>query len=343
MAKAWPPMEWRDSHVLLAVSAGPDSVAMLRAVSALKDREGGDGKLFVAHLNHHLREPDSDIDQQWLKNLCATMELPLEVGHADVNARALEQGDGIEAAARAARYEFLQTAAGRLGARFVATAHTSDDQVETVLHRLLRGTGLAGLSGMGRIRLLSSSAILVRPLLGMRRQTLLEYLACLQQDYRIDLSNFDPRHTRSRLRHELLPALRQDFNPQVDLALLRLSSQAREAQQLIDALATDLVEQSVEFEPARDRLISEVGLSAVLVRVRIEGTPLAHQSPLLLREVFKTAWIRAGWPLQSMGYQEWERLAGLVGPGGESSPVNLPGNIQASLSGGLVVLKRLDY
>jgi tRNA(Ile)-lysidine synthase len=161
---AWSPATWRDSHVVLAVSAGPDSVAMLRAALAIKARAGGRGQLHVAHLNHALRGAESDADAAWLKALCTRLNVPLQIDKADVAEIAARQGDGLEAAARAARYDFLRRTAERLGARFVATAHTADDQAETVLHRTLRGTGLAGLRGIPRVRPLTDHAGQASPL-----------------------------------------------------------------------------------------------------------------------------------------------------------------------------------
>src|SRR5262245_51646105 len=167
--KAWPTRQWSDSHVVLAVSGGPDSVALLRAVMSLKQRAGGPGRLFVAHLHHGLQAA-ADEDQAWLEKLCRRWGIPIELGRADVATSAAEYGDGLEAAARDARYEFLRATAEALGARWVAAGHTADDQVETVFHRIVRGTGFAGLAGMPRARALAPSVTLVRPLLDVRRQ-----------------------------------------------------------------------------------------------------------------------------------------------------------------------------
>ncbi|HEY3393570.1 MAG TPA: tRNA lysidine(34) synthetase TilS, partial [Lacipirellulaceae bacterium] len=147
IAAAWPVAAWRDSHVVLGVSSGPDSVAMLRAMMSIKAQGGGRGRLFVAHFNHAARGADADADQAWLDALCRRLDVPLETARADTSIASLT-GDGWEASARAARYKFLTHTAEKFGARFVAVAHTANDQVETVLHRILRGTGLAGLAGM---------------------------------------------------------------------------------------------------------------------------------------------------------------------------------------------------
>ena len=243
LVDAWPPAEWRDTHVVLAVSGGADSVAMLRAAVTAKRRAGGAGRLFVAHLNHGLR-PDAAEDAAWLEALCRRLGLPIESAKTDVSQLAADQGDGLEAAARAARYDFLTQTAERLGARFVAVAHTADDQVETILHRLIRGTGLAGLAGMPRRRSLSPTVLLVRPLLAARRQDVLAYMQHIGQHFRHDTTNIDPRFTRNRLRHQLLPRLRSEFNIDVDAALVRLAEQAAESQQLIASQAERSVARS---------------------------------------------------------------------------------------------------
>src|SRR3569623_1408931 len=161
LAEDWAPSDWSDLTVLVAVSGGADSVALLRGMAAL--RRSGPGRLIVAHFNHALRAAAAE-DERFVVELCRELGLVCEVGRSRVAERAAECGDGVEAAARHARYEFLQATADRLGARYVATAHTADDQAETILHRILRGTGLAGLSGMSRSRPLGQAVPLLRPM-----------------------------------------------------------------------------------------------------------------------------------------------------------------------------------
>jgi len=326
--RAWPGDEWRDAHIVLAVSAGPDSVALLRATLAGKLCHVGRGRVHVAHFHHGLRGREADADQAWLELLCRRLEVPLTVGRAaDAATLSTERGDAPttgEAAARHARYEFLRVTAEQLGARYVAVAHTADDQVETVLHRIVRGTGLAGLAGMPFSRPLSPSVTLVRPLLAARRRDVMQYLTAIGQDYRIDASNEDRRFTRNRLRHELLPMLRRRYNTEVDAALLRLASQAGEAQQWIAKRAANFVEQCVVVE-AGDL-------------VRIDCAPLAGQPPLIVREVCKAAWDRARWPKQAANFDVWRQLAELVLADGDARAITLPGQIRAIRHGNALVL-----
>jgi len=295
LAAIWPPATWQEVTTLLAVSGGADSVALMRAMLALKTR--GDGRLCVAHFNHHLRGDESAADEAFVLDLCRRFDLPCEVGHAQGQVVA-EGGDGLEAAARAARYEFLQQAAARFGARYVVTAHTADDQAETILHRILRGTGIGGLGGMQRLRAFGSAATLIRPLLEVRRAELVAYLDDLGQPYRFDASNQDTRLTRNRIRHELLPQLARQFNPGVVDALLRLGRLADEAQAVIEAVVEGLCQRCVVCESPQ--------------AVQIDAAALADQPRYTIRELLMATWRRQGWPMQAMGFAQWDLLAGLT-------------------------------
>jgi tRNA(Ile)-lysidine synthase len=319
---AWPVEAWRDTHVVLGVSGGPDSVAMLRAAMSLKSSCGGRGRMFVAHFNHGARGADADADQDWVAALCRGLGVSLETARAD-KASLSSTDDGWEAAARAARYKFFTHTAEKLGARFVAVAHTADDQVETVLHRILRGTGLAGLAGMRPSRPLSPSVALVRPMLRARRRDVLDYLAAIGQGYRTDPSNSDTAWTRNRLRNELLPQLRERYNAAVGDALLRLAAQAEETQQVIDGVVAELVPDSVAVERP-----PHLPADVKDLRVRLNCDRLRSAPMLLVREVCRTAWRDAGWPEQAMGFDEWQAIAELV-QGRRDGPINLPGGVRA--------------
>jgi tRNA(Ile)-lysidine synthase len=322
LAEAWPPSAWADVTVLVAVSGGSDSVALLRAMAALKT--GGEGRLCAAHLNHRLR-PDADDDQRFVVDLCDGLKMACEVGHADVHGLAAAAGDGIETAARSARYRFLEQAAGRLGARFVVTAHTADDQAETVLHRIIRGTGIRGLAGMARARPLGH-AVLIRPLLGIRRAELAAYLDAIGQPCRHDHSNLDPRFTRNRIRHQLLPRLQKHFNAGVVESLLRLGTLAGEAQAVIDD----------EVDAWFDGCVTIDGRG----EVRIELALLAGRPRFLIRELLMVVWRQAGWPMQSMGMAKWDELCDLASPDSPATRRDFPGNIVVEVVNGRMRLAR---
>lgn len=296
LARAWPFDARQNSTVIVAVSGGADSVALLRGLTTLAN--GGSVRVVAAHFNHRLRGAASEADQEFVARLCRELAVPWELGTAEVAQLAEQQGDGVEAAARTARYAFLVDTAKRYGACWIATAHTADDQAETILHRVLRGTGLNGLAGIPRRRALRSGLTLVRPLLEMRRAQVIEYLGQLGQAYREDESNTDRRFTRNRLRHELLENLREHYNPQVTEALLRLGRLAGEAQEVVSQLVTELLPQCVT-------VISVDALS-------IDQTLLRDKPRYLMRELLIAAWRQQGWSEQSMGFAEWDLLAEML-------------------------------
>jgi len=337
LADIWPPRSWQDVTVLLAVSGGADSVALLRAMAALKT--GGEGRLAVAHFNHRLREDQSDADEAFVLDLCRRLEIPSEVGYGRPEELTGCGRDGLEAAARAARYEFLAAVAARLGARYVVTAHTADDQAETILHRIIRGTGVGGLRGMARTRPLRlplfepdedhdvtetpGTATLIRPLLEIRRCELVSYLDDLAQPYRSDPSNADVRFTRNRIRHELLPRLAEQFNSAVVDALLRLGTLAGEAQAPRCATAKDA-----------DSVV-------------IDARPTTELPRYLVRELLIAAWRRQGWPMQAMGFAQWDQLAEMLWACGKSECPSagkqmFPGNILAEASAGQLRLAQIE-
>ena len=324
LAAAWPPVQWHDVTVLVAVSGGADSVALLRGLAAV--RLAGPGRLVGAHFNHRLRGADSDADERFVVELCRSLGLACEVGRGDVTARAAATSDGLEAAARTARYAFLQTAAERLGARYVVTAHTADDQAETILHRIVRGTGLAGLAGMPRSRPLGPAVTLLRPMLGLRRADVISYLADLGQPYREDATNLDADFTRNRLRHELLPQLTEQYNPQAAEALLRLGRLAGEGQSVIAAQVDALLPKCVRRESPS--------------RVTIDCRALAAPPRAIVRELLVVVWRVQGWGEQSMGFDHWERLADLV-QNASAAALTLPGAVQATRRGDELTLSEV--
>ena len=330
LADAWPTDSWQDVTVLLAVSGGADSVALLRAADAIK--EEGSGRLYVAHFNHRLRGEESDADQAFVADLCERLGVACELGGSDVAGLAESKGDGVEAAARDARYEFLRETAQRVGARHVVTAHTADDQAETILHRVVRGTGLSGLSGMAKSRELCDGIALTRPMLKLHRTDVLDYLNDLEQPFREDTSNRDLRYTRNRIRRELLPQLEAGYNPQAVDALLRLGRLAGEAQQVVDARVDELWEAAIVKRTPTDALIDTAALLSA--------------SDYLVRELLMTLWRRQHWPQQQMSLAHWEQLASMVLGrgirGGDSAPAasTLPGGVQAKKEGEQLMLTR---
>ena len=188
-----------DATVVLAVSGGSDSMALLAGAARLLATGGRGWRLTVAHLDHCLR-PESGEDAAFVADAARALDLPVEMRRTDVAALASAEGRSIEDAGREARYRFLEEVSPPDA--FIATAHTLDDLAETVLLNLLRGAGPAGIAGMPARR-----GRIVRPLLGERRSTLRDYLDAARVAYREDPSNEDPAFLRNRVRGELLPLL----------------------------------------------------------------------------------------------------------------------------------------
>lgn len=297
-----------EASIVIGVSGGADSVALLRGLVNLRNEFSL--SLHVAHLNHKLRGAASDADAAWVEQLGTSLQLPVEIGTV-ANDLANER-TGVEEAARDARHRFLNETAVRVDCNTIAVAHTADDQVETVLHHLFRGTGLSGLRGIPAERSLPNSIRLVRPILSIRRELIEAYLHELGQDFRTDATNTDTSLTRNWLRHELLPQLRNRFGGKIDLSLTRLSEQAAEVEETLTALA--------------GRLLNQTLLDAQPDTVRLDVRPLAEQPRHLVREAFVQLWQRQQWPRQSMGFAEWDRLAETALAGGSA---NLPGGITA--------------
>jgi tRNA(Ile)-lysidine synthase len=304
--------------LVVAVSGGPDSVALTRAVAAAR-RPGAAAPLVLAHLNHQLRGAESDADEDFVAALHAELvsagvpSVQLCRHRIDVAAKARAEGANVEAVARQLRYRWLAGVARDHGVSWVATGHTADDQAETVLHRLLRGTGLQGLRGIAARRRLETGVGVMRPLLRTTRAEVLAALVAWGQPYRVDSSNSDPRYTRNRIRQELLPHLAERYNPAVVAALARLADQAGEAHRAETKAAAALLAAAE---------LPRAGSLVVLDRVR-----LAAASRRLVRAAFRRVWRREGWPLARMGQAAWERLADLVF--GDVPAVDLPGGVHA--------------
>ncbi len=295
---------------VVAVSGGADSVALLRALHACGV------SLTVAHVNHCLRGSDSDADEAFVRALCESLGVPCRVKSVDV--AALAAGDNLESTARGVRYAFFAEVAAEAGAAWVATAHTADDQAETVLHRLIRGTGLQGLRGIARAKrplpptpsptkgggagftpppflgegVGGRGSSILRPLLALTRADVLAHLAAINQPHREDASNADTRFTRNCIRHELLPLLRT-FNPDVVSALTHLAEHANEAHEVITVAAAELLAKAERPRAANAIILDAATLTAA---------PRA-----VLRAALRLLWGRESWPMSDMTFDAWDR------------------------------------
>jgi len=329
----WNPAQWGDLNVAIALSGGADSMALTRVALEIKRQAQGEGRLFALHVNHHLRGQESDQDEQWCREQCQLLGIEFLSLQGQGLQHATCEGDGVEAAARNERYQLLAEACERSGVRLLATAHTQDDQVETVLFRLLRGTGLRGLSGISPVRPLTPSVTLIRPLLRISRTTLVDYLRQVGQNFRTDSSNRQLQFSRNRLRNDLLPKLRSEYNRDVDSALLRLADQANQAQGLIEEMASAVLESEIGWRPPdREKLPAELALPV---------QPLKEHAFPIAMEALRIAWRESGLPEQGMTYDWWHRLVALALDEASSAVLTLPGNISARKQEGWIQVSQM--
>ena len=236
-------------RIAVGVSGGADSVALLRFLAALRPQFGWD--LVVCHIHHGLRGAEADRDERFVRALAEQLGLPCAVSRIDAAALALRDHISVEEAGRMARYAFFAQTAGEGGR--IATAHTLDDSIETVLMNLVRGTGLRGLCGIPRIR-----GNIVRPLLDCTRAEVEDYLGALGQPYCTDSTNLTDDYTRNRIRHDILPRLCA-LNPNFPGAMARMLPRLAAQQALTDCLAA----QSAQQLHAACGGLSRQGLSAL--------------------------------------------------------------------------------
>jgi tRNA(Ile)-lysidine synthase len=251
--------------VVVAVSGGPDSVALLHGLALLARREGW--KLQAAHLHHGIRGADADADEDLVRTLSARLGVPLSLRRLDPEHL---RGASLEARARRVRYAFLHEVARRTGASRIATGHTRDDQAETVLLRLLRGSGARGLAG---IRPRREDGV-VRPLILASRAEVIEFLARGGVAFREDATNRDPRFLRNRVRHEVLPLLRA-LSPRIEERLASLADSLRAD---ADWIETSTARARREGGVAPGSPIHRAWLSALpeAIRRRMVGDALRH-------------------------------------------------------------------
>jgi tRNA(Ile)-lysidine synthase len=310
---------------IVAVSGGPDSVALAHLLAGLL-QAGKLERLILAHVNHQLRGDESDADETFVKSLPQHWRQPNLACcsyRIDVAAIAHAEHDNLEGTARRERYRWFTQLAHEHQAAWIAAGHTADDQAETVLFRLLRGSGVLGLCGMSERRTLDDHVALLRPLLNVRRQALLDYLQAGQIPYRRDSSNRDLGFTRNRLRLELLPRLQTEYNPAIVDVLCRLADQAGE-------LHADVSEQALQL--CRDAELPRAG--GILL---FSAERLCQASNNLVRETFRRIWQRENWPMGDMDFARWNRLVEIVH--GLLPAWDFPGGIHVRRAGNVVQIQ----
>ncbi len=250
---------------VLGISGGPDSTILAHVMPAIEQRERLGWTFHVAHLHHGLRGAEADGDADFVKDLAERLGLTYHYDQVDIPAQLRDAGGGnTEEFARRNRYEFLERVAFKTGCDCVAVGHHADDNAETVFHRVCRGTGLRGLGGMSEVRAIQpgSRVRLVRPLLRARRSTIEGLCSERTLRPRFDSMNESLDFTRGKLRKQIFPLLRDQMNPNIAEALLRLSEQARRMGQYLEDAASRTFESLVVAEEPRHLVLNTHGLLA---------------------------------------------------------------------------------
>src|SRR5262245_7883345 len=312
---------WKaNESVLVAVSGGSDSVALLHLFARL--REESPVPLGAAQLNHAVRGSESDQDERFVADLARRLIVPLHT--TKLPAGSLDARDeGWEAAARKARYQFLRETAGQIGASRVAMGHTKDDQAETVLMRLLRGSGRRGLGGVHP----AVEGVFIRPLLGFSKDEMAATLRERGEAWREDASNRSLERLRNRVRHELLPALRRDYNPDLVEVLARTAEVFREEDDYLSMVTAEIARRLIRSEPQ--------GLTL--------GIPALRALPAALRRRLLRAFVERGCPpgLPPPDFALTSALESLIGEARHGAAATLSSGLEARVLYADLVMVRL--
>jgi tRNA(Ile)-lysidine synthase len=292
--------------LLAALSGGADSLALLYALKAFAPPGF---PLMAVHVHHGIRGRSADRDAAFVRARCRELGVPLVEGRLDVPAVAQSRHLSLEMAARRERYGFFRKALQETGASAVVTAHTADDQAETVLLKLIRGAGPRGLGGMAMCSRVQGIPVL-RPFLALHRADIEAYLTQLGRTWRNDPTNRDTRLLRNRVRHRLLPLLERDYNPAIRAALIRTASVLREEEEWLRPLA----------EQALAEVTDPAG--------RLRAPLLKTKPPALIRRVMRLWLMRGGVPEEKLDFDLVERLERLLGSAAGSLGAETGGNLR---------------
>lgn len=337
--QTWPADRWGGERLLLAVSGGADSVALVRAVRNLApSRE----LLTVAHFNHGWRGAESDADEGFVRELGQSLGLNVVVGRAASDSDSMDaKTRHSEESARKLRYRFLTQTAQELEAHFIVTAHTASDRVETMLHNLCRGTGLSGTCTPTLFRTLQSGLVLVRPWIGCFREQIEDYLTELKQEYRHDSSNDQQSYRRNFLRHSVMPLLQEVYGCDVQRRLLSYSQIVEDTLDSIRSLAEKYWRDAQELAQAdvQRRRFPACPAGAVTIP---DSSKLTVVWPVV-QQALQTQWQYRGWPLQAMSRNHWEKIrhfweSSRRSPSARRLRTNLPGGIDLRVKRGWLIL-----
>lgn len=222
--------------IIVALSGGPDSICLLHVLHSLKEKY--DLTIYAAHVNHMLRGNESDTDEKVCSEYCESLGIKFYSRSVDIEKMASEQGISTEMAGRDARYSFFEELMDKVGAQKVAVAHNQNDQAETVLMRLMRGTGIEGLVGIKPVR----DEIFIRPIINVTRAEIEKYCEVNKLPARIDKTNYEPIYSRNKVRLELIPYIEKNFNSDIIATLSRMCELIKRDEEFIQENVTKFFE-----------------------------------------------------------------------------------------------------
>ncbi len=298
-------------RVVAGVSGGPDSVCLLHVLHTLSGKM--DLKIYAIHINHKLRGSESDADEAFTREICSKLGINLRSLAFDIEEMSRKEGISLEEAGRETRYREFERFANEIAARKIAVAHNKNDQAETILMNLFRGTGLTGLTGMEYIR-----GRIIRPLLSITRKEIEKYCEENSLGYRIDSSNLKGDYTRNRIRLDLIPAIEKSFGKDLTEALHRMSLLLKNDSSYLEA------EAGKAFDSCLDRIAGEC--------VTLKLKELKQLHPALAGRVLRIAISRIKGDLKGIESKHIEDMAALVDKSRTGSVIQLPRGLRAGIS-----------
>lgn len=315
-----------EDRVLLAVSGGVDSVVMASVIHRIQQDKPICRGLAIGHVNHHLRGSESDADEQFVRQQANQWNLAVLVRSVDVAAQRRSQKQSMETAARQLRLNALMEMASEAGCSRIATAHHADDQAETMIHRLQRGTGFRGLCGIAPTRRLDNGLLLIRPMLAIARSEILDFARRQGLPWRDDSSNASNDHTRNRIRHILMPMLYRE-TPRLGEQLRELAEHCQRFQRKVQDECERMAPQAIKSRKSGQIILDRKMTETLPAPVRVE----------LIRQ----ALAELGCGEQNLGIQQYQSVDRLIrGPAGKSR--NLPGGFCARTDSSTLILTRRE-
>lgn len=252
-------------RVIIGVSGGPDSMTLLSVLLEIKEEKTIDFDMVVCHINHMIRE-EASCDEEYVSEFCKKYSIPFFAQRIDVQKLSEKEKIGEEEAGRKARYEFFNEILEKTSSNKIATAHTANDNAETVLMNIIRGSGTTGLRGIEAKR-----GNLIRPLIECSREEIEEYCKAKELNPRIDKTNFENKYTRNKVRNLLIPYIKENFNPNIIEGINRLSGLSKQENEYLEKIAAKKFEQ-ILIEKKNDEIIldlNQFNLQETVIKSRL--------------------------------------------------------------------------